>query len=102
MLEQLRAHGREASVEEAAVLRGWRSWGALPHVFEPGNAVGVRLRQLLTRDEMRAAARTTTNAHYTDPRYAAAIWETVAALGFDGGQVLEPGCGRSLSTFLCK
>ncbi len=96
VLEQLRAHGREASVEEAAVLRGWRSWGALPHVFEPGNAVGVRLRQLLTRDEMRAAARTTTNAHYTDPRYAAAIWETVAALGFDGGQVLEPGCGSGI------
>ena len=78
------------------MLRGWRSWGAMPQVFEPGNAIGVQLTHLLSEREMRAAARTTLNAHYTDPRYAAAIWATAIALGFDGGRVLEPGCGSGI------
>ena len=45
-----------------------------------------------------AARRTTINAHYTDPAVVAAIWQLVPDLGFDGGRVLEPGCG--IGTFL--
>ena len=51
------------------------------------------LRRCCPRTEMRRRARTTINAHYTDPAYVAGIWAAVAALGFSGGQVLEPGCG---------
>ena len=40
-----------------------------------------------------AARRTTINAHYTDAALAKVVWDAVTALGFDGGQVLEPGCG---------
>ena len=40
-----------------------------------------------------AARRSTLNAHYTDPAIATAIWDLCATLGFDGGTVLEPGCG---------
>jgi len=51
------------------------------------------LRGLLNDAEWDAAARTTINAHYTQPSYAAAIWSTLTDLGFTGGTVLEPGCG---------
>ncbi|GAB3866443.1 hypothetical protein GCM10029963_78880 [Micromonospora andamanensis] len=37
--------------------------------------------------------RNTLNAHYTDAAYVRAIWDAVAGLGFEGGDVLEPGCG---------
>ena len=53
----------------------------------------ARLRTLLTADEWSAARRTTLNAHYTDPTVVAAVWDFLAAVGFDGGRVLEPGCG---------
>ncbi|MEU3703622.1 hypothetical protein AB0E82_15170 [Streptomyces anulatus] len=40
--------------------------------------------------------RNTLNAHYTDPSVAAAVWEGVRQLGFDGGQVLEPSSGSGI------
>ena len=33
------------------------------------------------------------NAHYTDPAIAAEVWQALQGLGFEGGQVLEPGSG---------
>lgn len=52
-----------------------------------------RLRELLTDAEYDAARLTTINAHYTDAAYVTAIWDTLQRLGFDGGDVLEPGVG---------
>ena len=46
-----------------------------------------------TRREYRAASRNTLNAHYTDAAYVQAMWAGLQRLGFDGGAVLEPGCG---------
>src|SRR5699024_8530402 len=57
-----------------------------------------QLRSLLSPDEWDAAARTTINAHYTDPLIVRQMWRAMTALGFDGGTVLEPGSG--LGTFL--
>ena len=53
----------------------------------------AELAELLSPDELRAAARNTLNAHYTDLSLVAPIWEAVARLGFTEGPVLEPGCG---------
>jgi N12 class adenine-specific DNA methylase/SAM-dependent methyltransferase len=55
-----------------------------------------QLRELVGEHGYGAARRTTINAHYTDPRVAAAIWHAVEGLGFDGGRVLEPGCGAGI------
>lgn len=52
-----------------------------------------QLRTLLTEEEYAAARRTTLNAHYTDAAMVRTIWDAVAGLGFEGGTVLEPGCG---------
>jgi N12 class adenine-specific DNA methylase/SAM-dependent methyltransferase len=56
------------------------------------------LLELAGEDGYAAARRTTINAHYTDPAIVSVIWQTVRELGFDGGRVLEPGCG--IGTFI--
>jgi N12 class adenine-specific DNA methylase len=79
------------------VLARWSGWGAIPAVFDPireDYAVErARLSELLGDSGFAAARRSTLNAHYTDAGIAAAMWSAVQALGFTGGEVLEPGCG---------
>ena len=82
------------------MLAAWSGWGAVPQVFdeqrEEWAQAREQLRQLVGEHGYEAARRTTINAHYTDPRIAAAIWQAVTALGFTGGRVLEPGCGAGI------
>ena len=96
-LRMLQAEDRPATPEEQAVLARWSGWGAVPQVFDDDRdefaAARAELHQLLPEPEYAAARRTTINAHYTDAALAKVVWDAVAALGFDGGQVLEPGCG---------
>lgn len=96
---------RSATEEERAALAGYRSWGAVPALFEPLDQVPDSLRDsraelesLLSETEFDAARRTTLNAHFTAPRYAEAMWRLTRDLGFTQGRVLEPGCG--LGTFM--
>ncbi|WP_218871389.1 helicase-related protein [Microlunatus parietis] len=93
---------RYATAAEQQVLARWSSWGAIPDVFddtkEEWQAERAELRALLNDAEWDAAARTTINAHYTDPLIAREVWRALRALGFDGGEVLEPGSG--LGTFI--
>jgi len=84
-------------VDEQRVLARWSSWGAIPDVFDNAkddwSAERAELRSLLSDAEWDAAARTTINAHYTDPLIASQMWRTMHALGFEHGTVLEPGSG---------
>ncbi|MEW1976322.1 SNF2-related protein [Microbacterium profundi] len=79
------------------MLARWSSWGAIPDVFDAAKQDWARerdeLRALLSEDEWDAAARTTINAHYTDPLIAKQLWRAFNALGFQRGAVLEPGSG---------
>ena len=109
VLRQVQAEGRPAGAQEQAVLARWSGWGALPAVFDdhPANpdewqrrwgTARAELAALLSEHEVRAARRTTINAHYTDAAYVQAVWDAVVRLGFAGGAVLEPGCG--VGTFI--
>src|ERR1035441_6986184 len=93
----LAGEDRQASVDEQRVLARWSSWGAIPDVFDNAkddwSAERAELRGLLSDAEWDAAARTTINAHYTDPLIARQMWRTMQALGFEHGTVLEPGSG---------
>ncbi|MBM9432830.1 hypothetical protein [Flaviflexus equikiangi] len=93
---------RPATADEQQTLARWSSWGAVPDVFDESKTDWTvkreQLRSLLAPDEWDAAARTTINAHYTDPLIVRQMWRAMTALGFDGGRVLEPGSG--LGTFL--
>lgn len=98
-LRTVQAEDRPATTDEQATLARWSGWGSLPGVFkEPPPdktyaAAQETLRTLLNPAEYAAARRTTRNAHYTDAGYVSAIWDAMEALGFDGGEVLEPGSG---------
>jgi N12 class adenine-specific DNA methylase/SAM-dependent methyltransferase len=82
------------------VLAAWSGWGAVPQLFdeqrEEWAQARAQVRELAGEHGYEAARRTTINAHYTDSRIAAAIWQAVTALGFTGGRVLEPGCGAGI------
>jgi N12 class adenine-specific DNA methylase len=75
----------------------WSGWGAVPEVFDTTRQQFAWARKhlagLLTDQELAAAARSTINAHYTDAVLVQPIWAAAQHLGFDGGMVLEPGCG---------
>lgn len=60
---------------------------------EDWTAERAKLRSVLSAAEWDAAARTTINAHYTDPLIARQMWRTMRRLGFAHGVVLEPGSG---------
>lgn len=101
LVHDLRESAREPSADERAVLgRWWRSWGAVPKVFDELEVqhadTRAELARWLGRDGYVAARRTVLNAHYTAPGYAQAMWGALAGLGFAGGNVLEPGCGAGV------
>ncbi|MFI8365233.1 hypothetical protein ACIGD1_34415 [Streptomyces sp. NPDC085612] len=124
-LKQVQAEERPATAEEQQILARWSGWGSVPDVFAarpqqddpvfgPGGereggyaAAAARwealadvrepLRELLDDAEWRAAAASTLSAHYTPPEVTAALWQTLADLGFDGGEVLEPGSGAGVT-----
>jgi len=100
VVKALQAEGRPATPAEQEILARWSGWGAVSAVFEeePGESRTLargreQLRKLLSDKEYAAARRNTINAHYTSPALAQAMWDGLAALGFHGGRVLEPGCG---------
>lgn len=98
VLRRLQDENRPATAAEQETLARWSGWGATPQVFvdtpkpefEP---LQRRLRELLSDSEYEAAKDNTLNAHYTDPAIAQQVWKAVRELGFDGGNVLEPGSG---------
>lgn len=102
LLRALQSEGRPVGPDEQAVLARWSGWGAVSTVFDPARreyeAVRHQLGELLGPAGLRAASRTTLNAHYSDAALAQAMWAAVTDAGFTGGRVLEPGCGAG--TFL--
>ncbi|PVC80376.1 hypothetical protein DBP19_36605 [Streptomyces sp. CS090A] len=121
VLRTVEGEKRGATLEEKRTLARWSGWGSVPTVFldepdadeplyQPGgdreggfetdhaqwesySRVRGELRDLLDPFEWRAASRAVLSAHYTPQAVAEAMWEGLAAYGFDGGEVLEAGCG---------
>ncbi|WP_296388115.1 DEAD/DEAH box helicase family protein [Williamsia sp.] len=89
---------RAALPDEQRVLSQWSGWGAVSDIFDESKQEWDTPRralreEYLTAEQYRDAKASTLNAHYTDPAIAAAMWDTLVEAGFDGGYVLEPGCG---------
>ncbi|MFJ8301245.1 helicase-related protein [Streptomyces sp. NPDC094447] len=98
VLRTLEAEKRPATPAEQDTLSRWSGWGATPQVFvdnpkEEFAPLQARLKELLSEDEYAAAEANTLNAHYTDPAIVQGVWQALRDLGFDGGDVLEPGSG---------
>ncbi|AWJ94330.1 hypothetical protein Sp245p_31175 (plasmid) [Azospirillum baldaniorum] len=99
------ADGRLPTDDERRLLAAYSGFGGVPQVFEPWRAVeqgwqpyADALQALLDPDEYAALRESVKNAHYTDGRVAAAMWDALAAAGVTASpdhpvRVLEPGCG---------
>lgn len=100
-LKRLNETGAAATREDQTALAKFVGWGGLPQMFarEDGSFSkgwekdAAALKELLTPDELNAAAASTRNAHYTSPEVVKAMWAAMGRLGFTGGRVLEPSLG---------
>ena len=96
-LKQIEAEGRQVTPQEQETLSKYVGWGGLPQAFDAENASWQKeyqqLKSLLTDEEYAAARGSTLNAHYTSPVVIRAMYEALASMGFQDGNVLEPACG---------
>ncbi len=75
-------------------------WGSLSRLFTERpdmpewekRACGT-LKGLLSPQEYASARNLTLNSFYTSPEVIRAIWAFVLSTGWEGGEVLDPGCG---------
>lgn len=112
LLRELEASNRNATPEEKDRLASYTGWGSLSQVFDEAKARRMeqgwnrdekweekwgkyytQLKQLLTDEEWRAAARSTQYAHFTSVAVIKPMWDAVQRLGFFSGKVLEPAVG---------
>jgi N12 class adenine-specific DNA methylase len=100
-LKTIERENRRATPAEQRTLARYVGWGGLANAFRDtdGNLKadwkerGEQLEQLLTKDELTAARRSTRNAHYTSRTVVDAMWEAARHLGFKGGLALELSSG---------
>ena len=96
-LKRIEAEGRWATPEEQEVLSRYVGWGGVPDAFDESKpewaAEHRQLKDLLTDDEYASARASVLNAHYTSPAIIKAIYQAIANMGFQAGNILEPSCG---------
>ena len=93
LLHKLEAENRLATPDEQDILSQYVGWGGLPQFFEESNAHYAELKVLLTEDEYTAARESTLTAFYTPPVVIRAMYQVLANLGFQTGNILEPSMG---------
>lgn len=106
LVKQLDSEGRQATANEQALLAQYAGWGASEiangifpnpdtgkYKSDSWQALGEKLKSLLTKSEYDTAMRTTQYAHYTPPVLVEGIYKALENFGFKGGQVLEPASG---------
>lgn len=106
LIKTLDSEDRQASASEQALLAKYAGWGASEvangifpnpqtgkYKSDSWQALGEKLKSLLTDSEYDTARRTTQYAHYTPPVLVGGIYKALEQFGFKGGQVLEPASG---------
>ena len=107
LMTAIEAEGRHARPDEQERLARFTAFGAVDladqlfrragEAFAPAwEDLGVELEALVSRDDLANLKRATQYAHYTPEFMIRAIWRALRRMGFDGGRVLEPGCGTGL------
>lgn len=96
-LQIIEAEERTATPEEQETLSKYIGWGGLQEAFDDSisawNTEYYELKNLLSDEEYEAARSTVNDAFYTSPVITQAIYEGLANIGFDGGEILEPSMG---------
>ncbi|MGI9376020.1 MAG: helicase-related protein [Tsuneonella suprasediminis] len=107
LLNLLDREQRSASPDEQEAIAKFIGFGASDlanNIFaRPGQQyregwehLGRSLVEETTQAELQSLKRATQYAHYTPEYIVRAMWDAARTLGFNGGQVLEPGCGSGL------
>ena len=107
LLAAIEAEGRHARPDEQERLARFTAFGASDLAdklfrrngdkFAPAwEDLGLELEQLVAREDLASLSRATQYAHFTPEFMIRAIWRALLKMGFDGGRVLEPGCGTGL------
>ncbi len=107
LAREIEDNARPATADEQTRLALFTGFGATDlansffrragEAFRPGwEDLGHELEQLVSAEDMAALARATQYAHYTPEFMIRAVWRAIQAMGFEGGTVLEPGCGTGL------
>lgn len=85
------------AAERNKALAGFSGWGGLTALFDESNPKyadeRAELVDLVGEDGLHALGRGVLDSYYTPPALIEAIWAGVVDAGFEGGRVLEPGCG---------
>ena len=92
-LKQIEAEERLATPEEQEILSRYVGWGGLSVCFDERHGKYLELKSLLDDEEYTAARASSLTAFYTSPVIIGAIYEALAQMGFQGGNILEPACG---------
>lgn len=97
VLKECEFDNRFATPEEQQVLAQYVGWGGIPEAFDENNSAWsdefTELYGLLSPEEYNSARESTLTAFYTPPVVIAAIYKTMAQMGFKEGNILEPSCG---------
>ena len=112
LVTAIEAEGRHASPDEQERLARFTAFGAVDLAdklfrragegFAPAwEDLGLELERLVSREDLASLSRATQYAHFTPEFIVRAIWRALRQMGFDGGRVLEPGCGTGLFFALC-
>lgn len=92
-LKQIEAEERLATQEEQEVLSRYVGWGGLADCFDERHGKYLELKSLLDEDEYAAARASSLTAFYTSPVIIGAMYQALAQMGFQQGNILEPSCG---------
>lgn len=104
---KLAREGRKATRAEQEILINYTGFGASElanNLFPVGSdgfrkewlQTGQKLKALISEEQHQALARSTQYAHYTPEVIIHGLWQKLLHMGFQGGRVLEPGCGSGL------
>ena len=92
-LKRIEAEERLATPEEQEILSRYVGWGGLADCFDDRHSKYLELKALLSEEEYAAARASSLTAFYTSPVIIRAMYDALAQMGFQNGNILEPSCG---------
>ena len=95
-LKQIEAEERLATPEEQEILSRYAGWGGLSDCFDERHGKYLELKSLLDEEEYAAARASSLTAFYTSPVIIQAMYQALAQMGFQQGNILE----KTLSTLI--
>ncbi|MCM1144326.1 MAG: SNF2-related protein, partial [Lachnoclostridium sp.] len=97
LLRRIEEENRYATAEEQEILAAYTGWGGLSEAFDETKTNWreeyQELKDLLSNEEYISARESTLSAYYTPPVVIKGIYRTLARMGFEKGNLLEPSMG---------